>query len=308
MKKIYTVSVGIPAHNEEGNIIQLLTSIYKQHMTSFRIKQIIVALDGCSDNTESLVKEFASTHKEVEMISDGERKGKAFRLNQIYKKALGDFLMSFDADVLPKNKKTIEYLVQTMIKNPRTNVVGARFIPMRQKSLMGKLSVISYESFEDAVLKLQNGNNIYALMGAAHLIRLTFGKKVIYPKGTISDQNYLYMRATQKNKFGFLLNKKAEVYMQTVSTFKDWRILGVRSTETDKKNLVKFFGKDVMKIYYMPRRIFIFSLIKYIVTHPLLTIGSIIMNIYIRKYPYSSSKPRNGMWQLTQSSKIGIQI
>lgn len=304
MKK-KTLTIGIPAHNEEGNIINLLKTLYKQSSKYYTLEKIIIILDGCTDNTGPLVAEFAKTHKEIKLYSDGMRVGKAERLNEIYAKTKSDFLFSVDADVLPKNKNYMDLLIKALIDNPKTNVTCARFIPVKQKTLLGKFSNYSYLMFEDSILKLNNGNNIYALMGAAHMVRMSFGKKIHFPKGTISDQNRLYVLATRKNTQGFLLVKKAEIYMKTVETLHDWRVLGVRSTSTDKNNLVRFFGPDIMKIYYMPRRLFIPSIIKYFFINPFYTTGSVLMNLYIRKFPYNASTPRNGIWETTVSSKTG---
>lgn len=303
-----TLSIGIPAYNEAGNIINILTALYSQSSEYYVLEKIIIIPDGCTDNTEDLVREFAKTHKEVDLYSDGKRVGKAARLNEIYKETTSDFLLSIDADVLPKSPNYIDLLVKGLIDNPKTNVTCGRFIPVKHSNLWGSLSNYSYYTFEDAILKLNNGNNIYALMGAAHMVRMSFGKTLHFPKGTISDQNRLYVLATQNNPHGFLLVKNAEIYMRTVSTFYDWRVLGVRSTSTDKENLVRFFGPDVMKIYYMPRKLLIPSLFKYFFKNPILTTGSVVMNIYIRKFPYKVSTPKNGIWETTTSSKTGTFV
>lgn len=303
MKKI-TVTIGIPAFNEEGNIVHLLESIYRQQGKLFNIQEILVISDGSTDKTEELVQTFSKTHKRVKLIADRNRTGKSERLNTLYRIAQGEFILSLDADVFLKNDDVIEKLVGKVAKN--TNVVGARFIPVPQSTFMGKLSVISYESFEDAFLNLKNGCNIYSLVGGAQLIRTSFAKKVTYPRKTISDQNYLYAQAIQGNAQGYSFAQDAEVWTRTVSTFHDWRVLGVRSTIEDKQSLRRNVGNQIMKEYYMPRNIFAKSLIKFFFKHPVLTVGSVIMNLYIRLFPYTKSKPKNGKWELTLSSKIGI--
>lgn len=303
MKKT-SITIGIPAYNEEGNIVHLLESIYRQRGRHFSIWEVLVISDGSTDKTEELVQVFAKKHKKVKLIADGVRTGKSERLNTLYRKARGEFILSLDADVVLKKPDTIEQLLKKVKLS--TTVVGARFIPVPQKTFMGKLSVISYTSFEDAFMKLKNGRNIYSLVGGAQLIRTSFARKITYPKKTISDQNYLYARAIQGNARGYAFARTAEVWTRTVSTFHDWRVLGVRSTIEDKKSLRKSMGDEIVKEYYMPRNIFAKSLIKFFFKHPILTVGSVIMNIYIRKFPYNASKPKNGKWELTLSSKIGI--
>ncbi len=302
--KTFTLAIGIPAHNESGNIENLLCAIYKQKSKNFILKQIIVALDGCTDNTEQIVAKLSKKHKEIKIINDKKRRGKAYRLNQIYKACNTDLLLSLDADLLPKNSTMISKMIREF-KNEKVNVVGGRFVPTPQKTFVGKVSNISYQSFEDAVLKLKNGNNIYSLMGGCHMVKMSFGKKVVYPKGTVSDQNFLYMNAVKNNLQGYIVSKESEVYMKTVSTFKDWRILGVRSTSADKQNVYKYFGDAARQEYYMPKKLFAMSLMKFFVLHPVLTLGSVALNLYIRTFPYSS-EPENGIWITTISSKSGI--
>lgn len=305
----YTLTIGIPAHNEGGNIGLLLDSILRQKHTSYSLRKIIVACDGCTDNTVSVVRSYSNRFKnKITVINDGNRLGKAVRLNQIYKKADTDLLLTLDADVVMATDMEVEKMVQKMNRSRKTLVVGARFIPVPQKSNWGKISIISYKSFEDAALKLRNGNNFYTLVGAASLIRKSLYKSFQFPKGVVSDQNYLYVMATQNGKDGYRLAKNTRVWMRTVSTFHDWRVLGVRSTMSDKASISSYFGKEVLKEYKMPKKILIQSIAKFFIKSPILTAGSVLMNIYIRIFPYKRSVPENGIWELTLSSKIGILL
>ncbi len=96
--------------------------------------------------------------------------------------------------------------------------------------------------------------------------------------------------------------------MRTVSTFHDWRVLGVRSTMSDKASISSYFGSEVLREYKMPKKILIQSMAKFFIKSPILTAGSVLMNIYIRIFPYKRSVPENGIWELTLSSKIGILL
>jgi len=308
MKKI-AVTIGIPAYNEGGNIGLLLDSILRQKHETYLIEKIIVACDGCTDNTVSVVRSYSNRfNNKIIVINDGNRIGKAMRLNQIYKKADTDLLLTLDADVVLATDTEIEKMVQKMNMNKKTVVVGARFIPVPQKSIWGKLSDVSYRSFEDAAMKLKNGNNFYTLVGAASLIRQSLYKSFSYPKGVVSDQNYLYVMATNKNNVGYRVVKNTKIWMRTVSTFHDWRVLGVRSTSSDKESVVSFFGNEILNEYKMPKKILIHSLVKFFVKNPFLTTGSVFMNFYIRMFPLKSTTPANGIWELTVSSKAGILL
>jgi len=304
IKKV-TVTIGIPAYNEERNIAYLLRSIILQKQVSYTIASVIVACDGCTDNTVKRVKKFASRYSFITAIAHAKRTGKADALNLIYSLNKSDYLLTIDADLALLGDLCIENMVREAIKNNKLNLVGPRHIPVMPRTIMGKFAYYSYISFEDAFLKLNNGNNYYAMMAVA-LMPKRFAATVTYPKGTISDQCYLYAAATRKNKDAFKLVKNAAVLFSPVSTFIDWRILGVRSVIGDKEDVAKHFGQYVLQEFHMPKMLYVRSLIKWFIKSPFYMTGSVLMNMYIRSFPYNKQKPQDGMWTLAISSKIGI--
>lgn len=303
MNKKPTLTIGIPAYNEEGNIANLIESILRQHTKNFVLEKVIVVCDCSSDDTQKIVKKFTKRSKKIELIEGYTRIGKAQRLNQIYKINRSDYLLTLDGDVVLDTNMELEHMIFEILKNKDTSVVGGRFIPVRQQTLMGKFSIASYESFEAAMLKLNDGNNMFALVGAASLLTKKLSKSFRYPEGTVSDQNYLYAVATKNNPNAVRIAKKSRIYIATVSSFKDWRVLGVRSLSTDKKNVTRYFGSKIMKHYTMPKSLLAVSFAKYMLKNPFYMTGSLLMNFYIRKFPYKKATPRKGVWMLTDSSK-----
>lgn len=302
-----TLTIGIPAYNEERNIASLLRSIIGQKMDNFSLQYIYVICDGCTDKTVDIVKSFTKTYKFIKGIYKTKRYGKANALNKIYDLNMSDLLLTIDADLIFANDRSLKNMVSVIVKNKQLNLVGPRHIIVKQKTFMGKFAYVSYVSFEDAFLKMNNGNNFFAMMGAG-LIKKSLADSFRFPKGTISDQCFLYAKATRKNNNGFKLVREAEVLFRPVSTFKDWRLLGVRSVIGDKQDLAKHFGQEILKEYTIPKKLFYTSLLKWLVKSPFYTIGSILMNIYIRKFPYKKVRPKNGMWETTMSNKEAISL
>lgn len=302
-----TVTIGIPAYNEEKNIGNLLASIMRQQQISYCLEKVIVVCDGCTDKTADVVKSFARKYRIIRFVERKMRTGKADALNLIYKTNKSDFLLTVDGDLFFAGNSEIEKMMCVIKKDPTINVVGPRHIPVMANSLMGKFAFVSYMSFSDAFLKLYNGNNFYAMMAVAFM-RKNFVQTLRLPKGTISDQCYVYAKATRNNPNGFRLVRDAHVLFRTVSTFRDWRVLGVRSVIGDKENVAKYFGAEILSEFYMPRRLFIRSLFKWLLKSPFYMLGSIFMNMYIRKFPYKKVTPKNGMWTLATSSKEAIVV
>lgn len=302
-----TLSIGIPAYNEEGNIENLLKSLLSQKRELFKLEKIYVVSDMSTDKTDKIVIRISKKNKIVELIVKDGRSGKATSLNLIYRLNKSDFVMAMDADLLFEKDCDIDLMMKEILKDKNLNYVGPRHVPVPSDSIMGKFAVVSYLSFEDAVLKLNDGNNFFSSMGV-YLLTKKFSKTIQYPRNTQADQTILYGLATKKNKNAFKLVKNARVYFRGVSTFSDWRLLGTRSVIGDIRNTAEILGEEIYEIYRMPRKLFVFSLLKWFIRDPFNTLGSVIMNIYIRKFPLKEKMPINGVWETTPSAKIGIEL
>jgi cellulose synthase/poly-beta-1,6-N-acetylglucosamine synthase-like glycosyltransferase len=96
------ISFLIAAHNEEkiigGTLDHLLHLAYPNY-------EIIIGLDGCTDNTEKIVKEYAKKSKKISYYSLNLRKGKPAVINNIIKKSKGEIIIINDADWILKVKE-----------------------------------------------------------------------------------------------------------------------------------------------------------------------------------------------------------
>src|SRR5579871_5253679 len=109
MKKVTTISVGIPAYNEEANIAQLLRLLLKQRGNNFILQKIFVISDGSSDTTAKEVAAVGSN--KVYFKDDKKRLGKSARLEEIFRLNRSDVLLLMDADVIFKD----DYLFTKML-------------------------------------------------------------------------------------------------------------------------------------------------------------------------------------------------
>ncbi len=90
-----SVSIIVPAHNEESCIEAKLTNLLELHYPSDRI-EILVGSDGSSDSTEDVVRRFA--HRGVRLVSFPQQRGKSVIQNALVAPATGDILLFTDAD------------------------------------------------------------------------------------------------------------------------------------------------------------------------------------------------------------------
>ncbi|WNC71089.1 glycosyltransferase [Thalassotalea psychrophila] len=96
-----SVSVIIPAYNEEVGIIKTLKSVLNTH---YEYLEIVIVNDGSTDNTHDLVNEFIENEKsdynaEIKYLKLNNG-GKAKALNKALKLASNDIVMTIDGDCL----------------------------------------------------------------------------------------------------------------------------------------------------------------------------------------------------------------
>lgn len=93
MKKI---SFLVAVHNEEKILDKALKHLSK---IPYKNYEVILGLDGCTDNSEDIVKKYVKSHPKIfRYFILNERKGKHAVINKIVKKAKGELIIINDAD------------------------------------------------------------------------------------------------------------------------------------------------------------------------------------------------------------------
>lgn len=112
------VSILIPAHNEEKIIDKPLANLQKIREEEYRNLEVIVGLDGCTDKTEDIVREY----KFVKIFKSKERSGKHNILKRLYKIARGKIIIIHDADWLLVTNNNFRNLIK-YFENPKVGGV-----------------------------------------------------------------------------------------------------------------------------------------------------------------------------------------
>ena len=129
-------SILIPAYNEEKNIGLLLNSLIQQKIYKpFEMVEITVIASGCTDNTESIVREFCKKNEKIRLISTPERLGKANAINLFLKVCKEELIVMISADVLPADNYTINTLLQHLL-DKEVGIVGGRPVPINPSSTL----------------------------------------------------------------------------------------------------------------------------------------------------------------------------
>ncbi|EDW22035.1 glycosyltransferase [Bacillus sp. FSL K6-4563] len=127
-KELPTVSILIPAHNEEVVIRQTLKAMvqlsYPKHLL-----EIIVINDNSSDRTGEIVQSFSEQYDHVHMIETKPPfagKGKSTALNEGLKASTGEVICVYDADNMPE-PKAVYHLVLGLLNDPKAGAVVGKF-------------------------------------------------------------------------------------------------------------------------------------------------------------------------------------
>ena len=121
------ISVIIPAHNEELRIGRTLDCYYNFFLNAIPSAfEIIVVVNGCKDNTMSLVSEFCNRHKEIKPLHFAEAIGKGAAIKEGFKIANGRFISFTDADASTRPEEMLKLISECM--EGYDGVIGSRWM------------------------------------------------------------------------------------------------------------------------------------------------------------------------------------
>lgn len=128
MKDLPTVSVFIPAHNEEVVIGQTLAAMSRLYYPKDKL-EVIVICDNCSDDTLKITQSYAAKFpfiRAVETEGDNKGKGKSSALNTALAQSSSEYIVVYDADNTPE-KEAVWYLVMGLINDAKAAAVVGKF-------------------------------------------------------------------------------------------------------------------------------------------------------------------------------------
>jgi polyisoprenyl-phosphate glycosyltransferase len=94
----FNISVVVPVHNEEKNILLLLERLIPV-IEPFGGYEVIFVDDGSTDQTESVIESLAKINKNIKLISFTRNFGHQNALSCGYQNAKGDCVVTIDADL-----------------------------------------------------------------------------------------------------------------------------------------------------------------------------------------------------------------
>lgn len=162
-----TVTVLVPAHNEEVSLPGTLTALTQQERPPDRI---IVVADNCTDRTVQIAREMG--FEAFETVDNSHSKGGA--LNQALRRylptmGLSDVVMVIDADT-QLDPRFVDVAAGEMETDPVLSAVGGIFYGEDGNGLIGQLQRNEYTRYA-LQLKARNGR-VFVLTGTASMFRV----------------------------------------------------------------------------------------------------------------------------------------
>jgi glycosyltransferase involved in cell wall biosynthesis len=164
-------SIVIAAHNEEGNLKNLIPALLKQAYKDF---EVIIGLDRCTDGSERFLKSIESDSLKLKSISEipPEWNPKKYTLSKTIDLASGDWLIFTDADCWPNTKNWLN-TISNQIEDGIDILLGISPYQRRGSFLS---NYISFEAFITSFIYIARAlqSSPYMAVGRNMAIRKSF--------------------------------------------------------------------------------------------------------------------------------------
>jgi len=307
-------SVLVPALNEEKNIGKLLDDIFSQQLgEGLALNEVIVISDGSTDSTEAEVLGRCSDHRELRLIVNDKRLGKAVCINLGKQGVTDDYLVLVDGDIRLDGPRTFVDLVGGLDKG--TGMVGGIPVPAKDIKGLAPMIFVCGDILRDYIRKnLKGGSNIYSAHGRILALSRDLYEKVEIPsleRGSkvLSTDQFLYYSCLKVGKH-FVLRPDARVVFKLPDSFKDYLLVSVRFMYSATNTTEFFNDKRFNSEYHVPLGIKVRAMLHLFRLKPIGALAWIsyrlaARNIYVFKR-YLRKEEVGAAWEISESTKDSI--
>lgn len=301
MKKI-TVTVGIPAYNEEQNIEAFLRSIIAQKLQRVVLKKIFVYSDASSDRTNTIINKLTKTYPIITLIKGTARKGKYFRVNELFHRNTSDILIILDADIALDGNFFIETLATALDADPEALLGVAHNILLPSDGFIARILYAHFSLWDfirTSSPRIDIAENYY---GSATAYRKSFTSSVNIPSSISDPHFFIFLSAKKRNGFRYYM--QAKILQYPPSTISDMKKLLNRSIGKRDKTLEKMFGKQlIQESLFIPTRAKIIGVWKCFLWNPLYTPLAILISFYLGRMVHPKNVDNSPLWEINKSTK-----
>jgi len=248
--KKYSVSVLVPAWNEEATIKDTIEHIFQ---IDYPVKELIVINDGSTDRTRKIVETLQKKYPKLKLINK-KNSGKGDSINQGIKVAKGELVVVVDADSYPAKDsfgKMVGYF-----DDEKVGAATCAFIPRNNKTFFEKLQDVEYHVIAFTRKLLGYVDAIWVTPGPLAMYRKTALEKIggFDPHNLTEDIEIAWALTGAGYKREMCLdtyatttvpNKLKPWYRQR----RRWNVGGLQCLSKYKKN---FFKKGMLGAFILP--------------------------------------------------------
>lgn len=290
------ITAGILAYNEGKSILHTIKSILPQLAKK---DEIVVVASGCTDNTEDVVKKLAKKYKNIKLISEKERSGKALATNLLVRKAKGDIIVQTDADVF-LHDDAIKNLVKHFNDKDVGAVSGHPMPILPKNNIFYEWTVMSYRRMHELRLEQDAKGEFWHLSGYLCAFRKKLYSPLPKQKGAVDALMALFIR---RSGCKMVYEQNAMVDVKCPITVKDFINQKARvragyyflskygDVPRGAKSEILFFPAEILRVPLQRWHAFIFSAFIYAYT-------------WLKGwYFFKKNKPLNEIWKHVTSTK-----
>lgn len=176
---VSTVTVIVPAHNEEEGIASTIEGLLAQDAPEWlRITDVVVVVNNSTDRTAEIARRYPVTV--LEMLHNPHKKSGAMNHGWQQHGRGSDFVLTMDADtvLLPD---TVEKMAKELVENPVLGAVCSRYWAKGGRGLVRRLQRLEYARYDD--LRELRGWKVNVASGAAAMYRQLALQEVVELRG-----------------------------------------------------------------------------------------------------------------------------
>lgn len=298
MKKKLTLTIAIPAYNEEANIAQLLNDIAKQKITLAKLEKILVVSDGSTDQTA--INALSTKVSTLEVITHIERKGVAYRQNEIFSLTHSEIIVLFNGDIRIYDKNCVDKLIQPITQN-QADCTSCNLVAQNPKTFIENILAVSMKVKTEIFEDYHHGDNIYTCHGTARALSKKMYTVLRFPH-SVGEDAYTYLFA-KKYHMRYQYVFSTQVLYRLPRTLYDHYKQSKRYNQSRQQFKKEFSTALLQQAYYLGHKNVLVTILKYFKHYPLKLIcyAAIVgaQTLYIKVDNTSISNT----WDISYSSK-----
>lgn len=292
-----SVTIGIPAYNEEKNISSILLDILKQQQTVFKIEKIIVVSDQSTDDTNKAIGKINSD--KITLLINNERKGKSYCLDRIIHNTASDILVFIDADTIINDSYFLDKICDPIIKGV-ADLTSPIVEELKPVTFVQKILYASMKFKKTIYYSFNNGINVYTCHGRALALSKKLYKLIRFADIVVNDAySYFFCKY---NDFKYVPVTSTSIYYKLPTTFSDHEKQSLRFFKSFHDLSYKFSNKILILEYNIATKSIVYSLLKAIYKYPIILLYFPLAGYLKIKSLFVKVQPAK--WDISKSSKL----